>query len=583
MGNFRSISMVKASPEALSRLRHSTAHILAQAVLDLFPGTKLTIGPAIKEGFYYDFDRQEPFTDEDLLRLEKKMQHIIDEGQEFKQWPVSKKEAAHVFEEKKQPYKLEILSDLNDGEITLVQNGPFIDLCRGGHIHTTKEVAAFKLLSIAGAYWRGNENNKMLQRIYGTAFFSKNELEEYLSRLEEAKKRDHRKIGKQLDLFSFHTEAPGVPFYHPKGMLFYNQLVAYWQKEHESEGYEIIKTPMMLKDELWKQSGHYAHYQENMFFSKVDEESYAIKPMNCPGSTLIYRSAQRSYRELPLKLAELGLVHRRERSGVLHGLFRVNAFTIDDAHIFCTEEQIKAEIAKCIQLIMRIYKTFGFEEITIGLSTRPKDSMGSDELWGKAIGGLKAALEENQISYEVHEGGGAFYGPKIDFEITDSIGRDWQCGTIQLDFQMPERFGLEYVSPENTMKKPVMVHRAVFGSIERFYGILVEHYGGAFPLWLAPVQVRILTIADRHEGDAKKVLNLLKEHNLRADADLKSEKIGHKIREAELQKIPYIFVIGDKEAASGQVSVRKHGRQDLGTQPLDAIINQIKNEISAKK
>ncbi len=563
-------------------MRHSTAHILAQAVQAIFPETKLAIGPAIKEGFYYDFDREEPFTEEDLRRLEEKMKQIIEEGQEFKQWPVTKKEAELFFQERKQTYKLEILEDLKDGEITFVQNGPFIDLCRGNHIHNTKEVGAFKLINIAGAYWRGSERNKMLQRIYGTAFFDAKEQETYLNRLEEAKKRDHRKLGKHLDLFSFHIEAPGMPFYHPKGMRLYDSLTSYWREEHEKEGYLIIKTPVMLKDDLWKQSGHYDHYKENMFFSQVEEGSFAVKPMNCPGSTLVFRSAQKSYRELPLKLAELGLVHRRERSGVLHGLFRVNAFTIDDAHIFCTEDQIEKEISECIALILRIYKTFHFEEINIGLSTRPPDSMGSDETWEKAINGLKAALEHNNIQYEVHEGGGAFYGPKIDFEITDSIGRDWQCGTIQLDFQMPERFGLEYMSSDNQFKRPVMVHRAVFGSVERFYGILIEHYAGAFPLWLAPIQVRVMSISEKHLSYAGQIVEKLRNEGFRVDEDFGSDKVGYKIREAELQKIPYVFVVGDREVETGNVAVRKRGKQDLGSQQIETIVAQLQTEIRQK-
>lgn len=575
--------MVKASPEALQQLRHSTAHILAQAVLALFPETKLTIGPAIKEGFYYDFDREVPFEEADLPRLEAKMQEIINEAQAFKQTPVTKAEAHAFFAKRNQPYKLEILEELKDGEITLVENGPFTDLCRGGHIHSTREVVAFKLLSIAGAYWRGDERNKMLRRIYGTAFFDKAELEKYLTRIEEAKKRDHRKLGKQLDLFSFHIEAPGMPFYHPKGMLVYDALVKFWHAEHEKEGYRIIKTPVLLKDDLWKQSGHYDHYKENMFFSQVDEGSFAVKPMNCPGSTLVYRTTLHSYRDLPMRLAELGLVHRRERSGVLHGLFRVNAFTIDDAHIFCTEDQIKAEISQCIALILRIYKTFGFEEIKISLSTRPADSMGSDDIWNKAIAGLRGALEVNKIDFEVHEGGGAFYGPKIDFEITDSIGREWQCGTIQLDFQMPERFGLGFIDKDNTEKRPVMVHRAVFGSVERFYGILVEHYAGAFPLWLAPAQVRILTISENQIDAAKKIQERLRSEGFRVEDDYGPDKIGYKIREAELQKIPYIFVIGDKEVQSGQVAVRKRGRKDLGALSVDAVIEMLKKEVSDKK
>lgn len=575
--------MIQSNPEALARLRHSAAHLLAQAVLQLFPGTRLAIGPAIKDGFYYDFDREEAFTEEDLARLEAKMQDIVNEGQEFSQRPVSKDEAEKFFKSRQEPYKLEILADLKDGEITLVQNGPFIDLCRGNHIHNTKEVAAFKLLSIAGAYWRGNERNKMLQRIYGTAFFSKDGLNAYINRLEEAKKRDHRKLGKQLDLFSFHPEAPGMPFYHPKGMRLYETLVSYWREEHIKEGYLEIKTPVLLKDELWKQSGHYEHYKENMFFSQIDEGNFAVKPMNCPGSTLVYRSSQKSYRDLPLKLAELGLVHRRELSGVLHGLFRVNAFTIDDAHIFCTESQIEDEISKCIALIRRIYNRFGFEEIKISLSTRPKDSMGSDAIWNKAIAGLKAALDSPQLTYAVHEGGGAFYGPKIDFEITDSIGREWQCGTIQLDFQMPERFNLSYIDTDNQSKRPVMVHRAVFGSVERFYGILVEHYAGNFPVWLAPGQVRVLTISDKNIPAANHVLEKLKSAGVRAEGDLSSEKIGYKIRNAELEKIPYVFVIGNQEAETGKVAVRLHGGKDIGPQNLEEIITKIQAEIEERK
>ncbi len=575
--------MVKSSPEALARLRHSAAHILAQAVLSLFPESKLTIGPAIKDGFYYDFDRDEAFTEEDLKRLEEKMLQIVKEGQEFTQRPVSKNDAHQFFTKLEQPYKLEILRDLNEGEVTLVENGPFTDLCRGNHIHNTNEMIAFKLLSVAGAYWRGSENNKMLQRIYGTAFFSRDELKKYLNRLEEAKKRDHRKLGKSLDLFSFHQEAPGMPFYHPKGMMIYDQLCDYWRSIHRKEGYQEIKTPLLMKDELWKKSGHYAHYQENMFFSKADEENYAVKPMNCPGSTLIFSNSQRSFRELPLKLAELGRVHRRERSGVLHGLFRVNAFTIDDAHIFCTEEQIQREIAKCIELILRVYKTFGFEEIKISLSTRPEDSMGSDELWEKAEKGLRGALAENKIDFQLQPGGGAFYGPKIDFEVTDSIGREWQCGTIQLDFQMPERFDLNYIASDSSKTRPVMVHRAIFGSVERFYGILVEHYGGAFPIWLAPIQVKVLTIADKHNEYAENVAESLRVQGIRVQTDIRTESIGKKIRESEINKIPYVFVCGDKEIEASKVAVRQRGRKDLGAMDVKDILKQIKDEVDNKK
>jgi len=568
--------------ETLDQLRHSAAHILAQAVLSLYPDTKYAIGPSIAEGFYYDFEFQTPIQDSDLEAIEKKMKEIVKEAQEFKQYPVKKDDARVFWQERDQPYKLEILEDLEEGEITFVENGPFIDLCRGNHVANTKDVAAVKLLSIAGAYWRGSEKNKMLTRIYGTAFGTPKELETYLQRLEEAKKRDHRKLGKELGLFSFHDQAPGMPFYHPKGFELYNTLVGFWREEHKRAGYQEIKTPMLLKDELWRQSGHYDHYRENMFFSETEHASFAVKPMNCPGGTLVYRNTQHSYRDLPLRLAELGLVHRRELSGVLHGLFRVNAFTIDDAHIFCTDEMIRSEISDCIALILKFYQTFGFQEIRLFLSTKPVESMGSEALWTQAEGALEQALRDNQMDYQVHEGGGAFYGPKIDFEITDSIGRQWQCGTIQLDFQMPERFDMIYMDKDNQPKRPVMIHRAVFGSIERFYGILVEHYGGAFPVWLAPLQVRVLSIADRHIEAAQKIVQSLMSNGIRVDSDLRSEKIGYKIREAELQKIPYIFVLGDKEIESGQVAVRQHGRKDLGTMDLSDIIKRIQQETKNK-
>lgn len=568
--------------EPLYCLRHSASHVLAEAVTALYPGTKLAIGPAIQNGFYYDFDSPQIFREEELQLIEEKMQEIIKEGQGFSMEHWSGKEAKEYFEKRGELYKLEILQGLSDEKIGIVKNGDFIDLCEGGHVKNTNEIKAFKLLSVAGAYWRGDERNAMLQRIYGTAFFSKKELDYFLKQQEEAKKRDHRKLGKQLDLFSFNPEAPGMPFYHAKGTVLYGELVKYWREEHVREGYEEIKTPLLLKDELWKQSGHYEHYQENMFFSEKDGVQFAVKPMNCPGHTLIYRASQRSYRDLPIRFAELGMVHRRELSGVLHGLFRVNAFTIDDAHIFCMEPQIESEITKCIALIRRIYKTFGFEKIQIFLSTRPKDSMGSEELWDKATDALKKALEKNKVSFDIHEGGGAFYGPKIDFEITDSIGRNWQCGTVQLDFQMPERFGLEYIDSASKPKCPVLVHRAVFGSVERFYGILVEHYAGAFPVWLAPVQVTVATISDKHIDCAEKILARLMVEGIRGEGDLRAEKIGKKIREAELQKVPYVFIIGDNEMKTGNVSVRMRGRKDLGQKTLDEIISTIKNQIQQR-
>lgn len=571
-----------AQAQDMERLRHSSAHILAQAVQVFFPNVKLAIGPSIKNGFYYDFDLDRPFTEEDIKKIEAKCLDIIKEGQKFSGRKVSRKEAEDFFKERKQPYKLELLAGLPDDNIWLHSNGPFTDLCRGNHVEHTSDVKAFKLLSVAGAYWRGSEQNQMLQRIYGTAFYSQKDLDAYLNQLEEAKKRDHRKLGRELDLFSFHDESPATPFYHPKGMVIYNELIRYWREEHMKEGYREIKTPMILRDELWKQSGHYEHYKEHMYFTKMGEIQFAVKPMNCPGATLVYRSDQRSYRDLPMRFSELGLVHRHELSGVLHGLFRVKAFTIDDAHIFCYGEQIESEIAGVIRLILSMYKTFGFTQVHIGLSTRPKESMGSNEIWGKATDGLKGALTHNQIDYTINEGGGAFYGPKIDFEVTDSIGRDWQCGTIQLDFLMPERFGLEYVARDGKMSRPVMVHRAVFGSVERFYGILVEHYGGAFPLWLSPVQVLVTTISEKQEEGAKAIHKQFLAAGIRSELDIRSEKINYKIREAELQKIPYVAVAGAREIESGTVSLRARGKGDLGQIGLDSLIHKLKQEIVSK-
>jgi len=571
--------MPSRSPEELVRLRHSTAHVLAQAVQTLYPSTKLAIGPAIDNGFYYDLDREEPFTEEDLTRLESKMKEIIKEGQEFSREEVTKDYARDFFKKRGEIYKLQILDDIPDPKVSLYRNGPFVDLCRGNHVNNTKEIGAVKLLSVAGAYWRGDERNKMLQRIYGTAFHTPEELEGHLKQLEEAKKRDHRKLGKELDLFSFHPEAPGVPFYHPKGALLYEMLIQYWRREHVAEGYQEIRTPALLREELWKQSGHYEHYHKNMFFSKTEEGMMVVKPMNCPGSTLIYSNTLRSYRDLPIRLSELGLVHRYERSGVVHGLFRVKAFTIDDAHIFCRRDQIENEVTQVIRLILRVYKTFGFEKVSMNLSTRPRDSMGSDELWNEATEGLKRALEHNKIEHHVQPGGGAFYGPKIDFEITDSLGREWQCGTIQLDFQMPERFGLTFVDSDGKEKRPVMVHRAVFGSVERFLGILIEHYGGAFPVWLSPVQARVLTISEKQEGFARKVYEALQQEGIRVELDIRPEKIGYKIREAELQKIPYILVVGDKEVEKGSVSIRGRGRSDLGEKSLAEFVKMLHREV----
>lgn len=570
------------SEEMTQRIRHSASHVLAQAVQVLFPGTKLGTGPATAVGFYYDFDMAKPIAEEELGRIEAECKRILSENQDFKQSVVPKKEALDFFRKKGEIYKCEIVEGIQEDQVSIFTNGPFVDLCRGPHVGNTSEIKGFKLTNVAGAYWRGNEHNPMLQRIYGVAFATQKELEDYLKQLEEAKKRDHRKLGRELDLFSFHEESPGIPFYHPKGIVIYNELINFWREEHRNEGYREIKTPIILKDVLWKQSGHYDHYKENMYFTKVEDQDFAVRPMNCPGSTLVYRSEPRSYRDLPLRLAELGLVHRHELSGVLHGLFRVKAFTIDDAHIYCYGDQIKSEISKVIELVLRIYRPFGFQKVTINLSTRPKDSMGTDEQWNKAIEGLRQALEANKIEYDVHEGGGAFYGPKIDFEVMDSIGRSWQCGTIQLDFQMPERFGLEYIGEDGAAHRPVMVHRAIFGSVERFLGILVEHFAGAFPLWLAPIQVKVCTISEKQTDFARSVHARLSEDGLRAELDVRAEKINYKVRQAEVEKIPYVVVVGDREVERGELSVRARGGKDLGTMGVDgfiqSLITQIKNK-----
>ncbi len=568
--------------ERLHRIRHSAAHVLAQAMQALYPNVKLGTGPATATGFYYDFQVEKPLTDDDLAAIEKECLRIIGEQQEFKQSFLSKKEAIELFKKRGEKFKCEIVEGIPDDKVSIFSNGKFMDLCRGPHVTNTKEIKGFKLTNVAGAYWRGNEHNPMLQRVYGVAFTSDKELDDYLKQLEEAKKRDHRRLGKELDLFTFHEESPGIPFYHPKGIIVYNELIRFWREEHEKEHYQEIRTPMILKDELWKQSGHYAHYKENMYFTKVESQDFALKPMNCPGSTIVYRSRQRSYRDLPLRLSELGLVHRHELSGVLHGLFRVKAFTIDDTHIFCYGDQIKEEISKVIALILRMYKTFGFSKIAINLSTRPKDSMGTDDQWEKATKGLEEALKKNDISFDVHAGGGAFYGPKIDFEVTDSIGRIWQCGTIQLDFQMPERFGLEYTGEDGALHRPVMVHRAVFGSVERFMGILVEHFGAAFPVWLAPVQVRVACISEKQEAGARKVVDVLLQSGIRTDLDARPEKISYKVRQAEVEKVPYILVVGDRELESGQVAVRERGRKDLGTMDVSKCVEFLKNKIETK-
>ncbi|RBP39547.1 threonine--tRNA ligase [Garciella nitratireducens] len=561
---------------------HTTSHVLAQAVKTLFPNVKLAIGPAIENGFYYDFDVEKPFTPEDLEEIEKEMKKIVKEDYFLERFELSKEKAIQFMKGRGEDYKVELIEDFPEGEtISFYKQGDFVDLCAGPHIQSTGSIKAFKLLSIAGAYWKGNENNKMLQRIYGISFPKKKQLDDYLYRLEEAKKRDHRKLGKELDLFSIHEEGPGFPFFHPNGMILRNALEDFWRMEHEKRGYKEIKTPMILNEELWKRSGHWDHYKDNMYFTKIDDKEYAIKPMNCPGAVLVYKTKMHSYRDLPLRMGELGTVHRHEMSGVLHGLMRVRNFTQDDAHIFMTPEQIKSEIVGVIDLIDYFYKTFGFK-YHVELSTRPENSMGSDEAWERATNALIEALQEKGLDYKVNEGDGAFYGPKIDFHLEDSIGRTWQCGTIQLDFQMPENFDLTYIGPDGEKHRPAMIHRVVFGSIERFIGILTEHFAGAFPLWLAPIQAMIIPIADHHKEYAQKIYKKCKKNKVRVEIDDRNEKIGYKIREAQLQKIPYMIIVGDQEIENEKVSVRSRFKGDLGILEVDEFINKLLEEIYNK-
>lgn len=558
---------------------HTSSHILAQAVKRLYPDIKLTIGPAIENGFYYDFDTEEPFTPEMLENLENEMKKIVKEDYKIERFTLPRKEAIAFMEEKNEPYKVELIEELPEGEeISFYRQGEFTDLCAGPHIPSTGAVKAFKLLSSSGAYWRGNEKNKMLQRIYGISFPKASELEEYLNMLEEAKKRDHKKLGKELELFMIAPEGPGFPFFLPKGMALRNVLEDFWRKIHVKNGYQEIKTPMMLNEELWHRSGHWEHYKENMYTTKIDDIDFALKPMNCPGGMLVYKNKMHSYKELPIRMGELGLVHRHEKSGELNGLFRVRCFTQDDAHIFCLPEQIESEIINLMHLINEVYSLFGFT-YTVELSTRPEDSMGSDEDWNLAEGALKKALEKENMAYKINEGDGAFYGPKIDFHIKDCLGREWQCGTIQLDFQMPERFDLHYIGEDGEKHRPVMLHRVIFGSIERFIGILIEHFAGAFPTWLAPVQVKILPIAESHLEYANQLKKQLLEEGIRVEVDERNEKIGYKIREAQLQKIPYMLVIGDKEVEANKVGVRSRKEGDQGAISITDFINKIKTEI----
>ncbi len=554
---------------------HTTSHIMAQAIKRINPEIKLAIGPAIDDGFYYDFDVEKHFSDEDKEKIETEMKKIIKEDLPIERFTLSRKEAIKLMEEKGEIYKIELIKELPDGEeISFYKQGEFVDLCAGPHLMSTGKVKAIKILSSSGAYWRGDEKNKMLQRIYAISYPKASQLEEYLHLLEEAKKRDHKKLGKELGLFMMSPEGPGFPFFLPKGMVVRNILEDFWRKIHRENGYVEIKTPMILNEELWHRSGHWDHYKENMYTTKIDDTDYGIKPMNCPGGMLVYKNDLHSYKELPIRAGELGLVHRHEKSGELNGLFRVRCFTQDDAHIFCMPEQIEKEVSDLIKLINKIYKeTFGFD-YTIELSTRPDDSMGSDELWELAESTLKKVLVDLNMPYELNEGDGAFYGPKIDFHIKDCLGRDWQCGTIQLDFQMPERFDLTYIGEDGEKHRPVMLHRVIFGSIERFIGILIEHYAGAFPTWLAPVQVKVLNITDKQSNYAEKIVEQLKSKDVRVEFDDRNEKIGYKIREAQLQKIPYMLIIGDKEVESNSVGVRSRTDGDLGAMKLDEFVEK---------
>ena len=565
-----------ADPDGAKVLRHTASHVLAQAVKRIRPDAKLAIGPAIDNGFYYDFDLEEPFSTEDFAKIEKEMARIVQANEPLERFELPREEAIALMESQGQSYKVELIRDLpEDAVISFYKQGDFVDLCAGPHLPSTGRVKAFKLLSVAGAYWRGSEKNKMLQRIYATAFDKKADLDEYLELLEEAKKRDHRKLGRELGLFTLMDEGPGFPFFLPKGMILRNELENYWRQMHKKAGYQQISTPLILSRELWYRSGHWDHYKDNMYTVQIDEEDYAIKPMNCPGCMLIYKSQSHSYRELPLRMGELGLVHRHELSGTLHGLMRVRCFTQDDAHIFMMPEQIEAEIFGVINMATHLYDTFGFK-YHVELSTRPENSMGSDEQWEQATTALEAALKKKGMDYVVNEGDGAFYGPKIDFHLEDSLGRTWQCGTIQLDMQMPERFDLTYVGPDGEKHRPVMIHRVIFGSIERFIGILTEHFAGAFPLWLSPVQVKVLTITDRSDEYAQAIMTKLEDAGLRGEADLRNEKIGFKVREAQMMKIPYMFVLGDREAENRTVTIRNRKGENLGTVSFEEAVAMVK-------
>ncbi|MBZ9689732.1 threonine--tRNA ligase [Clostridium estertheticum] len=563
-------------------LRHTAAHVLSQAVKRLYPNVKLAIGPAIDNGFYYDFDSEETFTPEILEKIEKEMEKIVKEGFKLEKFVLSREEAIKLMLEKEEPYKAELINNLPEGEIiSFYRQGEFVDLCAGPHVPATSYVKAFKLLSVAGAYFRGDENNKMLQRIYGTVFPKKSELESYINMLEEAKKRDHKKLGRELKLFTFMEEGPGFPFFLPNGVVLKNNLIEYWRGIHKKFGYVEIETPIILNRKLWETSGHWQHYKENMYTVNIDEEDFAIKPMNCPGGMLVYKSEPHSYRDLPIRVGELGKVHRHELSGAIQGLMRARAFTQDDAHIFMLPQQIKEEIKGVIRLIDEVYSRFGFK-YSVELSTRPENSMGSDEEWQIAESSLAAALNEMNMQYKINQGDGAFYGPKIDFHLEDSLGRRWQCGTIQLDFQLPQRFDLNYIGSDSEKHRPIVIHRVIFGSLERFIGVLIEHFAGKFPTWIAPVQVKVLPISEKFADYAKNVADLLNENNIRVEFDSRVEKIGYKIREARNERVPYILVIGEKEQQEGNVSMRSRKNGDEGTVSLSEFIARVKYEIDNK-
>lgn len=565
-----------------SNYRHTTSHILAQAVKKLWPDAKLAIGPAIENGFYYDFDMEHKLSDQDLLKIMKEMKKITQANYKIERFELPREEAIKFMEERNEDYKVELIKDLpEDAIISFYKQGDFVDLCAGPHMESTGQIKAIKLMSVAGAYWRGNEHNKMLQRIYGTSFPSQEELDQYINRLEEAKKRDHRKIGKEMDLFAIYEEGPGFPFFMPKGMIIRNELENFWRQEHRKRGYMEIKTPLILNEQLWRTSGHWDHYKDNMYFTKIDDGDYAIKPMNCPGSMLAYKRKMYSYRDFPMRMGELGQVHRHELSGALHGLMRVRTFTQDDAHIFMLPEQIKDEIIGVVNFIDDVYKMFGFK-YHIELSTRPEDSMGTDEEWNMAEAALKEAMEQVGVPYVVNEGDGAFYGPKLDFHLEDSIGRTWQCGTIQLDMQMPQRFDLTYVGADNEKHRPVMIHRVIFGSIERFIGILTEHFAGKFPLWLAPVQVKLLTVSEVFADYAKELAKKCEEAGLRVELDIRNEKIGYKLREARNERVSYIGVIGEREMEARTLTVRSSKAGELGEMKIDDFVEKLIEEINTK-